>query len=107
MQGTVGEIRLFAGNYEPVNWKFCDGSTIQIQANALLFSVIGSRFGGDGRTDFALPDLRNAAPVAPQNQNSLGDKKTLSGAESDTGNRIYTLELNYIICVNGDDAPRN
>ncbi len=59
----TGEIRIFAGNYAPRDWAFCDGSTLLIQQHAVLYSVIGNRFGGDGKTDFKLPDLRGKAPM--------------------------------------------
>ncbi|WP_249650697.1 phage tail protein [Lysinibacillus sp. D4A3_S15] len=48
----TGEIRIFAGNYAPRDWAFCDGSTLLIQQHAVLYSVIGNRFGGNGKTDF-------------------------------------------------------
>jgi len=58
MDPYIGEIRLFAGNYAPTGWAFCDGQVLEtVQYNA-LFTVIGNRFGGDGDTTFALPDLR-------------------------------------------------
>lgn len=63
MDPYVGEIRLFAGTYAPVDWALCDGQILQIQENTLLFSVIGTQFGGDGETTFQLPDLRGRAPM--------------------------------------------
>jgi microcystin-dependent protein len=62
-QPFVGEIRLFAGNFAPVGWMFCDGSLLQISQNAVLFNLIGTTYGGDGLNTFALPDLRGRAPV--------------------------------------------
>ncbi|GIP43294.1 microcystin dependent MdpB family protein [Paenibacillus sp. J45TS6] len=63
MDPYVGEIRLFAGTYAPRDWEFCNGQTLQIQENSVLFSVIGNQFGGDGETTFQLPDLRGRAPM--------------------------------------------
>jgi len=63
MDPYVGEIRLFAGSYAPVGWAFCDGSLLAIQTYAALFSVIGTTYGGNGTTNFALPDLRGRAPI--------------------------------------------
>lgn len=54
----VGEIRLFAGNFEPVGWRFCQGQILPIADNEVLFQLIGTTYGGDGQTTFALPDLR-------------------------------------------------
>lgn len=59
----VGEIRIFAGNFAPVGWNFCDGSLIAISQNETLFNLIGTTYGGDGQTTFALPDLRSRVPV--------------------------------------------
>ena len=59
----VGEIRMFAGNFAPRGWAFCDGQLLAISQNDALFSVIGTLYGGDGRTTFALPDLRGRVPI--------------------------------------------
>lgn len=59
----IGEIRLFAGNFAPRGWAFCDGQLLPIAQNQALFSIIGTTYGGDGRTTFALPDLRGRAPI--------------------------------------------
>ncbi len=58
----LGEIRLFSFEYAPEGWHICDGSILNIQQNVALFSLIGNAFGGDGKTTFALPDLRGRAP---------------------------------------------
>lgn len=63
MEEFVGIIKLFAGNYAPQGWSICDGSLLNITQNAALFSIIGTTYGGDGRTTFALPDLRGRVPV--------------------------------------------
>ncbi len=62
-QPYVGEIRLFAGNFAPVGWGFCDGSIQSIAENDTLFALIGTTYGGDGQVTFALPDLRSRVPV--------------------------------------------
>jgi microcystin-dependent protein len=59
----VGEIRLFAGNFAPAGWLFCDGSLLPIAENEVLFVLIGTTYGGDGQETFALPDLRGRVPV--------------------------------------------
>lgn len=59
----LGEIRMFAGNFAPVGWATCDGQLLGIQQNAALFSLLGTYFGGNGTTNFALPDLRGRVPI--------------------------------------------
>lgn len=63
MEGTIGEIRLFAGNFAPRAWAFCDGSLQSIAQNTACFSILGTTYGGNGQTTFALPDLRGRLPV--------------------------------------------
>lgn len=59
----VGEIRIFAGNFAPKGWALCNGQLMAISANTALFSILGTRYGGDGKSTFALPDLRERAPM--------------------------------------------
>jgi microcystin-dependent protein len=59
----LGEIRLFAGNFAPKGWLLCDGQPLSIAANDALFQLIGTTYGGDGTTTFALPDLRSRLPI--------------------------------------------
>ncbi|MGA9525316.1 MAG: tail fiber protein [Myxococcaceae bacterium] len=59
----VGEIRMFAGNFPPAGWAFCDGQFLPISENETLFFLIGTTYGGDGQSTFALPDLRGRVPV--------------------------------------------
>ncbi|HZU54061.1 MAG TPA: tail fiber protein [Holophagaceae bacterium] len=62
---VIGEVTLFAGNFAPSGWAFCDGQLLAISQNTALFSILGTTYGGDGRTTFALPDLRAAVPMEP------------------------------------------
>lgn len=59
----IGEIKLFAGNFAPAGWAFCQGQLLSISSNDVLFALIGTTYGGDGQNNFALPDLRGAAPI--------------------------------------------
>ncbi len=59
----VGEIRMFAGNFAPIGWAFCDGQPLPISENDTLFQLIGTTYGGDGETTFNLPDLRGRIPI--------------------------------------------
>jgi microcystin-dependent protein len=63
----VAEIRIFAGNFAPKNWATCDGQLFPVSQNAVLFSLLGTTFGGDGRSAFALPNMAGSAPVAAGN----------------------------------------
>ncbi len=63
MEPLIGMIILFAGNFAPRGWALCDGQLLPIAQNDALFSVLGTTYGGDGRTTFALPDLRGRAPI--------------------------------------------
>jgi len=62
-QPYVGEIRMFAGNFAPVGWMFCDGQLLPISENETLFQLIGTTYGGDGQSTFALPDLQSRIPL--------------------------------------------
>ncbi|HEX8137440.1 MAG TPA: tail fiber protein [Pyrinomonadaceae bacterium] len=62
-QPYVGEIRMFAGNFAPAGWMFCEGQLLPISENETLFQLIGTTYGGDGETTFALPDLRGRIPI--------------------------------------------
>src|SRR6266536_6340145 len=59
----IGEIRIFAGNFAPAGWMFCEGQLLPISENTTLFTLIGTTYGGDGQSTFALPDLRGRLPI--------------------------------------------
>src|SRR5260370_35455725 len=59
----VGEIRMFAGNFAPAGWMFCEGQLLPISEFDTLFNLIGTTYGGDGQSTFALPDLRGRLPI--------------------------------------------
>lgn len=82
----LGEIRMFGGNFAPQGWAFCNGQIIPITQNTALFSLLGTQFGGDGRSTFALPNLQGLSPVDQGNgpgltPRSIGDT---GGAEAVT-----------------------
>jgi microcystin-dependent protein len=66
MNPFIGEIKMFAGNFAPRTWAFCDGQLLAISQNSALFSILGTTYGGDGRTTFGLPDLRGRAAIGPR-----------------------------------------
>ena len=61
----IAEIKMFGGNFAPRGWAFCDGQLLSVAQNAALFSLLGTTYGGDGRTTFGLPDLRGRVPIHP------------------------------------------
>jgi microcystin-dependent protein len=86
-QPYVGEIRMFAGNFAPAGWMFCEGQLLPISENETLFNLIGTTYGGDGESTFALPDLRGRLPVHQGNGFTLAET---GGAEE------ITLTVNQI-----------
>jgi microcystin-dependent protein len=80
----VAEIRIFPFNFPPKGWAFCDGQLLPLSQNTALFSLLGTTYGGDGKSTFALPDMQGNAPMQPgQGQNlSLRDLGEISGVES-------------------------
>jgi microcystin-dependent protein len=86
-QPYVGEIRMFAGNFPPVGWMFCEGQLLPISENETLFQLIGTTYGGDGESTFALPDLRGRIPIHQGNGFILAET---GGAEE------ITLTVNQI-----------
>jgi microcystin-dependent protein len=80
-QPYVGEIRMFAGNFPPNGWMFCEGQLLPISENDTLFTLIGTTYGGDGQETFALPDLRGRAPLHQGNgfiQGETGGVETVT-----------------------------
>jgi microcystin-dependent protein len=82
----VAEIRMFPFNFAPKGWAFCDGQLLPLSQNTALFSLLGTTYGGDGKSNFALPDLQGRAPMHPgQGQGlSLHDLGEESGSETVT-----------------------
>jgi microcystin-dependent protein len=74
MDQFVGEIRLFAGNYAPDGWMFCNGQSLPIQQYAALYSLLGNTYGGDGRSNFNLPDLRGRTTMGTGRGASLSPR---------------------------------
>ena len=86
-QPYVGEIRIFAGNFAPAGWMFCEGQLLAISEYETLFQLIGTTYGGDGQATFALPDMRGRLPI------HMGNGFTLA----ETGGvEIVTLTVNQI-----------
>ena len=72
-QPYVGEIRMFGGNFAPAGWMFCEGQLLPISENETLFQLIGTTYGGDGESTFALPDLQGRVPIHQGNSFTLAE----------------------------------
>ena len=123
--GMIGEIRLFAGNFPPRNWAFCDGQVLAINSNQALFSILGTTYGGNGRSTFALPDLRGRSAIGvgqvsgivnitqgqkqsykvsneiPAKYTDVHAKKNKGLVKRPTFIQKGALGLRYIICMQG------
>ncbi len=107
----VGEIRMFAGNFAPRGWAFCDGQLLATSQNEALFSLLGTIYGGDGRTTFGLPDLRGRIPLHAGTGPGLSERKLGSkgGGETETltTNQLasHTHDWNANTAVGDTAAP--
>ena len=88
----IGEIRMFAGNFAPRGWAFCDGQLLAVSQNDALFSLLGTIYGGDGRTTFGLPDMRGRIPVHAGSGPGLSPRRL--GAKGGAEN--VTLTVNQL-----------
>ena len=129
----LGEIRMFAGSYAPERWAYCDGQLLPISGHEALYSLLGTAFGGDGRTTFGLPDLRGRVPMHPGNgpglshhvRGQMGGQEQVALQQTDVGPggrspiqvntgahtnlpnmQPYTC-VNFIIALEGLYPPRN
>ena len=84
MDPFIGEIIMFAGNFAPRGWAFCDGQLLAISTNPALFSILGTTYGGDGRTTFGLPDLRGRVSVHPGQGPGLSSRRLGEKAGGET-----------------------
>jgi len=71
----IAEVVMFSGNFAPRGWAFCDGQLLPIAQNTALFSILGTTYGGDGRSTFGLPDLRGRVPVGPRQGPGLTNRR--------------------------------
>lgn len=99
----VAEIRIFAGNFAPTGWALCDGQILPISQNTALFSLLGTTYGGDGKTTFALPDLQGRAPIHP----GQGPGLSLYSLGQQSGSQSVTLLLSEMPGHNHTAFPKS
>jgi microcystin-dependent protein len=103
----VAEIRIFPFNFAPKGWAFCNGQLIPISQNTALFSLLGTTYGGDGKSNFALPDLQGRAPMHP----GQGAGLSLHDLGESSGSETVTLLESEIPAhshsVSGSNGPAN
>tara|TARA_B100000780_G_C21106395_1_gene446840 strand:- start:1170 stop:1742 length:573 start_codon:yes stop_codon:yes gene_type:complete len=114
MDPFIGEVKMFGGNFAPRGWAFCEGQLLAIAQNQALFSILGTTYGGDGRTTFALPDLRGRAPIGPGTGPGLSTRRLgqRSGTETNvltvnqmpSHNHSTTTSLHAYIPVNAEEG---
>jgi len=92
MENYVGEIRIFAGNFAPADWAFCKGQLLPIGENEALFQLIGTTYGGDGQTTFAVPNLQSRVAVG-QGQSPQGSNYTVGMAGGVEAVTLNTLQM--------------
>ena len=113
----IGEVIMFGGNFAPRGWAFCDGQLLAISQHDALFSILGTTYGGDGRTTFALPDLRGRAVIGPGNGPGLtsrrlgqklgSERETLSVAQMPSHNHLSTTASSLVDLSNEIGASDN
>lgn len=103
-QPYVGEVRMFAGNFAPAGWMFCEGQLLPISENETLFQLIGTAYGGDGENTFALPDLRGRIPIHMGNDFTLAQKDGVEQVTLTT-NQIARHNHHLLATTNAADTP--
>ena len=98
----LSEIRLMSFNFAPKGWALCNGQLLPINQNQALFSLLGTTYGGDGRVNFGLPDLRGRVPIHVGNGQTLGER---AGTETETISMSQMPAHNHLVQANS--APGN
>lgn len=109
----VAEIRIFGFNFAPKGWATCDGQLMPLSQNTALFSLLGTTYGGDGKSNFALPDMQNSAPMQPGQGQGLslrdlgetGGAQTVTLLESEIPSHAHTLRASIEDGTQGTASP--
>ncbi len=107
MEGVLAVIWMFGGNFAPRNWALCQGQLLSIAQNQALFSLLGTTYGGDGRTSFGLPDLQGRVPMGAGNGPGLSDRRIgqKGGVEEVVLNTTQMPSHSHATAVNVSNAP--
>lgn len=105
----IGQITMFAGNFAPRGWALCNGQLLPISQYSALFSILGTTYGGDGRTTFALPDLRGRVPMHAGNAPGLSDRRLGQSFGSETNTLTVSQMPSHSHTVNAvaDDGNQS
>ena len=111
MEPFIAQIMLFGGNFAPRGWAFCDGQLLAISSNSALFSILGTTYGGDGRSTFGLPDLRGRVPMHAGNGPGLSPRRigerdgveTVTLVESQMPSHNHSV--NFVNAIADSDRP--
>jgi microcystin-dependent protein len=101
----VAEIRIFPFNFPPKGWAFCDGQLLPISQNTALFSLLGTNYGGDGKSTFALPDLQGAAAMHPGQGQGLSERFLGEVGGSETVTLLQSEIPLHTHALNSQNAP--
>ncbi len=99
MEGTMGEINMFAATFAPRNWAYCNGQILQISTNSALFSLLGTTYGGNGTTTFALPNMQSRVAVGTGQGPGLSNYVLgeMTGTETNTLTSIHLPAHTHVI----------
>lgn len=113
----IGEVQMFAGNFAPRNWAFCNGQLLPISQNTALFSILGTTYGGDGRTTFGLPDLRGRVVIhdgsgtgpglSPYNLGQTGGVETVTLNQNEMPNHTHADQVSAVDPVDSGQESVN
>lgn len=106
----LGEIRMFSGNFAPKGWALCNGQMLMISKNNALYALIGTTYGGDGQTTFALPDLQGRIPIHLSPQNALGSKggsETVTLTQAELPVHMHLMNANNVTNDATQSSPAN
>lgn len=108
-EAFIGEIRMFAGNFAPRDWAFCDGQLLSIAQNTALFSLLGTTYGGDGVSTFRLPDLRGRVAMHPGSGPGLTPRTQgeIGGSETNTLTVAQMPPHNHTVNASTADGDQN
>ncbi|QFT93974.1 Phage Tail Collar Domain protein [Roseovarius sp. THAF9] len=109
----IGEIIMFGGNFAPRNWAFCDGQLLAISQNNALFAILGTTYGGDGRTTFGLPDLRGRVAIGPRQgpglssyiQGQKGGAENVTLTEAEMPNHTHAANVQTTANMRAESRP--